>query len=62
MHAATESSPRHIPVPRCLLVVLTAAQAMTFLEHLDELRTRIFWSIAAVAAAFAICWAFAGEL
>ena len=62
MHAATESSPRHIPMPQHLLVVLTAAQAMTFLEHLDELRTRIFWSIAAVAAAFAVCWAFAGEL
>ena len=30
--------------------------AMSFLEHLEELRKRIIWSIAAVGIAFMVCW------
>ena len=36
--------------------------AMTFLEHLDELRKRILHSAAAVAIAFCICWAFSEQI
>ncbi len=35
---------------------------MSFLEHLEELRKRIVWAVVSVAAAFAGCWIFAGEL
>lgn len=34
--------------------------AMSFLEHLEELRKRIIWSIVAVAIAFFVCWNYAG--
>ena len=30
--------------------------AMSFLEHLEELRKRIIWAIAAVGIAFLVCW------
>lgn len=30
--------------------------AMSFLDHLEELRKRIIWSIAAVGIAFLLCW------
>lgn len=36
--------------------------AMSFLEHLEELRKRIIWSIAAIAVAFGICWNFADKI
>jgi sec-independent protein translocase protein TatC len=45
-----------------LILLGAAADAMTFLEHLDELRKRIVWAVVAVASAFAICWTFSGEL
>jgi sec-independent protein translocase protein TatC len=32
--------------------------AMSFLEHLEELRRRIIYSIAAVAVGFFLCWAY----
>ena len=49
--------------PRPVAFVLAvAAEAMTFLEHLDELRRRILWAVLSIAAAFAICWTFATEL
>jgi len=35
---------------------------MSFLDHLEELRRRLMWSIAAVAAGFFLCWAFAEEI
>jgi sec-independent protein translocase protein TatC len=35
---------------------------MTLFEHLDELRRRILWSIAAVAVAFIGCWVFVDSL
>jgi sec-independent protein translocase protein TatC len=50
---------RHGSLP---LLVLAAAEAMTFLEHLDELRKRILWSVLSVVVAFALCWTFSGEL
>jgi sec-independent protein translocase protein TatC len=33
-----------------------ALKGMSFLEHLEELRRRIIWSIVSVAAGFAVCW------
>ena len=39
-----------------------AAREMSFVEHLEELRRRLLWSAACLAAAFAICWIFAGDL
>lgn len=44
------------------VAVAAAAQQMSFLEHLDELRKRILWAAASVAATFAVCWVFSGEL
>lgn len=35
---------------------------MSFLEHLEELRRRLIWSLVFIAAAFAVCWVFAGDL
>jgi sec-independent protein translocase protein TatC len=35
---------------------------MSFMEHLDELRKRVLWAAACVAATFAACWAFSGDL
>lgn len=32
---------------------------MTFLDHLEELRRRLMWSLLAVAVAFMACWTFA---
>ena len=36
--------------------------AMSFLEHLEELRKRIIWSIIAVAVAFFVCWNYAEKI
>lgn len=36
--------------------------AMSFLEHLEELRKRIIWSIIAVAVAFGICFQYADKI
>lgn len=38
------------------------ASEMSFLEHLDELRRRLIWSVVSIAAAFAGCWMFSGQL
>lgn len=63
MITAVESFPRRrLSAPRLLLAVLGAAEAMTFLEHLDELRRRIFWSVATVGLAFGVCWTISGDL
>lgn len=51
---------------RVLISAIAAAgavtQEMTFIEHLEELRRRILWSLVAVALAFGLCWIFAGDL
>ncbi len=39
-----------------------ASREMSFLEHLEELRRRLIWSLIFVGAAFAVCWMFAGDL
>src|SRR5437868_6983121 len=36
--------------------------AMSFLEHLEELRKRIIWSIIAIAVAFFVCWNYAERI
>jgi sec-independent protein translocase protein TatC len=40
----------------------TDLQKMSFLEHLDELRRRLLYSIVALAVAFFICWSFAPQI
>jgi sec-independent protein translocase protein TatC len=50
------------PVHRLLVVLAAAAESMTFLEHLDELRRRLLWSVVSVVAAFCVCWIFATDL
>jgi sec-independent protein translocase protein TatC len=35
---------------------------MTLLEHLEELRRRLAWSLAAVFVAFLLCWGFADKI
>jgi len=44
-----------------LLAVSAVAQEMTFIEHLEELRRRILWSVVCLAGTFAACWMFAGD-
>ena len=39
-----------------------ASREMSFLEHLEELRRRLIWSLVFIGAAFAVCWVFAGHL
>ena len=39
-----------------------ASQEMSFLEHLDELRRRLIWSLASIAVAFGICCCFAQDI
>lgn len=45
-----------------VLAVTAIAKEMTFIEHLEELRKRILWAVVSVAATFAACWIFAGDL
>lgn len=35
---------------------------MTLLDHLDELRKRIMWSLVALLVAFLVCWTFVQEI
>lgn len=44
------------------LAATAAAQEMSFIEHLEELRRRILWAVVSVAATFALCWVFHREL
>jgi sec-independent protein translocase protein TatC len=43
-------------------MLAAASHEMSFIEHLEELRRRLIWSVAIVTAAFAVCWMFAGDL
>lgn len=47
---------------RALIAAAAAAERMSFVEHVEELRKRILWALASVAVAFAACWVFAGAL
>jgi sec-independent protein translocase protein TatC len=51
---------------RVILQILTAlaavSQEMSFIEHLEELRRRLIWSVAFIAVAFGLCWIFAADL
>jgi sec-independent protein translocase protein TatC len=53
------------PVARLLAALSTMAamaSEMSFLDHLEELRRRLIWSVVFVAAAFVGCWVFSGHL
>ncbi len=55
------------PSLRTFLSGLVAAVAavsgeMSFLDHLEELRRRILWSVAFVFVAFVVCWMFSSDL
>jgi sec-independent protein translocase protein TatC len=39
-----------------------AAREMPFLDHLEELRRRLIWSIVSVAVSFGACWLFVDDL
>ena len=43
-------------------ILAMASREMSFLEHLEELRRRLIWSVVFIGAAFALCWVFAGDL
>lgn len=44
-------------------VALTAAaQEMSFIDHLEELRRRIVWAVVSIAAMFGLCWLFKDQL
>jgi sec-independent protein translocase protein TatC len=38
------------------------AREMSFVEHLEELRRRLIWSVLFIGAAFGVCWMFAADL
>src|SRR6202008_4890792 len=38
------------------------SQEMSFIEHMEELRRRLIWTVLFLAVAFAVCWRFAGDL
>jgi sec-independent protein translocase protein TatC len=43
-------------------ILALASREMSFLEHLEELRRRLIWSVVFIGAAFVVCWMFAGDL
>jgi sec-independent protein translocase protein TatC len=54
---------RHRKFALELVIALAAtAREMSFIEHLEELRRRLLWSLTFVAVAFGVCWFFAGDL
>jgi sec-independent protein translocase protein TatC len=46
----------------CAAALAVASQEMSFLEHLDELRRRLIWSVASIAVAFGICCFFVEDI
>ena len=42
--------------------IATVVFALSFLEHLDEVRRRLIWSVVFIATAFVGCWMFSGQL
>jgi sec-independent protein translocase protein TatC len=63
--AASRVSPWQV-LPSRLVAAVTAlaalAHEMSFLEHLEELRRRLIWSVVFISAAFVGCWTFSGPL
>ena len=53
----TTSSPRPVPPP-----TEEELQRMSLMEHLEELRKRIVWSVLFFAVAFWPCWAYYREI
>ena len=47
---------------RAVAVAAAASELMSFLDHLDELRRRLIWSLVAIAVAFGLCWIYADAL
>src|SRR5215467_4310746 len=47
---------------RLLIATAAAFGEMPFLEHLEELRSRIIKALIAVTACFTVCWYFSQEL
>src|SRR4051794_10089159 len=44
------------PTPRAEVAIAEEPAAMSFWEHLDELRRRIIWSVIAFTVGWAIAW------
>ena len=62
-HAVRRSRERCWRVALEFAVALGAAsQEMSSIEHLEELRKRLIWSLGFVVLAFGLCWVFAGDL
>jgi sec-independent protein translocase protein TatC len=59
---AVPPSPWRRLVVECAAALAVASQEMSFLEHLDELRRRLIWSVASIAVAFGVCCFFYEEL
>jgi sec-independent protein translocase protein TatC len=66
LHAPDVPSARAAAWRRAILewtaAVAIASEKMSFLEHLEELRQRLIWSLVFVAIAFGGCWLFATDL
>lgn len=60
-HSAPLTTWRHVLLHTVVAAGL-AAEKMTFLEHLEELRRRLLWAVASVAVTFAVCWIYSGDL
>ena len=56
------TSPTPKPAPRPVTRQQEELERMSLLDHLEELRKRIVWSILAIAVAFIPCWAYYREI
>ena len=49
-------------LPACIAAGLAAlTREMSFIDHLEELRRRLIWSVVFIGAAFGLCWIGAGD-
>ncbi len=60
--SSTRAASWHRTMLQMALAAGLAAERMSFIEHLEELRRRIVWAVASVAVAFACCWIYSGQL
>jgi sec-independent protein translocase protein TatC len=56
------TNPWRRAIVHTVVAAAAVAREMSFIEHLEELRRRILWAVVGVAATFAVCWVFAGDL